>query len=65
MPKIVKGKFDLLFLFLRVILSEKSFNLYVLYLPLLNLKLHELRKKSDRKKYINMIKSLSIEKTHE
>lgn len=30
-----------------------------------NPKLHELRKKSDRKKYINMIKSLSIEKTHE
>jgi len=29
-----------------------------------NPKLHELRKKSDRKKYINMIKALSIEKTH-
>ena len=26
---------------------------------------HELRKSSDRKKFLNMIKKLSIEKTHE
>lgn len=30
-----------------------------------NPKTHELRKKSDRKKYLNMIKNLSIEKTHD
>ena len=30
-----------------------------------NTKTHELRKKSDRKKYLNMIKNLSIEKTHD
>ena len=30
-----------------------------------NPKTHELRQKSDRKKYLNMIKNLSIEKTHD
>lgn len=30
-----------------------------------NPKTHELRTKSDRKKYLNMIKTLSIEKTHD